>query len=444
MFHSFAYVFLAVVPIVQLQAGALIWLVDPSPTVLVSAAGIGLVGTVMFDAGLLLGRSGARGSDPMNDSAHHPTHMESDASKTVAPQEPRPRYTTDRALVILVALALLSLTLFGLRGGFGLVFASRAEMEAALCSVGPAGGLAECGLVMALVHVPPVLLLIAAIGLRRQASTLIAWLALSVGLLATFVTANPASNGRFWAGAVAIGLVGVVIRRSLSARVAFWLLIPALLILVFPTLDFARQRDWTFDLTLHPESLTDKQDFDAFQQISNGVVFVEAFGTQDGAQAAASLLFFVPRGIWPDKAPATGPMVATALGISDNTNVSAPLWEEAYVDFGLGGVALVLGALGLVVSKLETMRKRRSTEGDELLDVTAPFLAGYGVFFLRGPLLPAIGLLAVIVGVILVVRWAGVRERSRILAARHRPPSERNCRRSHPGAPATEGANTPP
>jgi hypothetical protein len=399
IFHSFAYVFLAIAPLVQLDADSFLWLVDASPPVLTAAATISLVGTVMFDAGLLLGRTHDRSAPPSS----------RDARRVVT--EPAPagaRYRTNRALLILTALVVVSLAIFGVRGGFGLVFASRAEMESALCSIGPSGGLAECGLVMALVHVPPVLLLILGFGLRSHANRFLAWSAIAIGAFATFVTANPASNGRFWAGAVAVGLVGVAIRSSLKGRLAFWLLIPALLVLIYPTLDFARQRAWSFDLSIHPETLTDKQDFDAFQQIANGVIFVDTFRIRGGSQAAASVLFFVPRSVWQDKAPATGPMVATALRVPDNLNVSAPLWEEAYVDFGLPGVAAMLAAMGFVVARLETKRQRHADGGDHLLGLTAPFLAGYGVFFLRGPLLPAVGLLAVVALVVILVRFAGI------------------------------------
>jgi hypothetical protein len=403
--HSFAYVFLGIVPLVQIGATTLVYVVDPDPQVLLAAAGVCLSGVLLFDAGLWLGRERSR--------PYHHAEAPSAANAATAVDDdraslsPRPRYSADRALLVLIVATLFSLGLFAIRGGFGLVFASRTEMEAALCSVGPYGELAECGLVTALIHVPPVILAILAIGLRDQAHRLIGALAIGLGLFGVFATANPVSTGRFWAGAVAIGLVGVIIRRSLQARLALWLAVPALLVFLFPVLDFGRQRGWSLDLAVQPDTLTQKQDFDAFQQVANGITFVDAFGTRDGAQGISALLFFVPRSIWADKAPATGPLVATTLGVSDNTNVSAPLWEEAYVDFGFNGLALVFGALGVLVARLEAAVRAMAEHGSRLTEAVAPFLAGYGVFVLRGPLLPAIGPLVVVLVLVWIVSRSG-------------------------------------
>ena len=281
-------------------------------------------------------------------------------------------------------------------------------MEAALCSLQPSGGLAECGVVSALVRVPPVILTVIALGVHHTSHGSLTRLAVAVGIVSLFLTANPVSAARFWVGAATIGVLGAALMSSLHARLIIWLALPALLILIFPMLDFGRDRGWSADFSIRLEVVTQKQDFDAYQQIANGITYVDVYGTRGGTQLSSALLFFVPRSVWSDKAPATGPLVATSLGVTDNTNVSAPLWEEAYVDFGFGGVLAIMGALGFAVALLEAAVRRSVLRGGGLTVVVAPFFAGYGVFLLRGALLPAIGLLAVAIMLVWSIRRLGL------------------------------------
>jgi hypothetical protein len=313
------------------------------------------------------------------------------------------------------------------RGGLALVLASRSEMEAALCSVQSSGGLAECGVVSALVRVPPVILTVVALGMRDKAHRSLTRLAIITGIVSLFLTANPVSAARFWVGAATIGVLGATLIRSLRARVLIWLVLPALLILLFPMLDFGRDRGWSADFSIRLDAVTQKQDFDAFQQIANGVTYVDVYGTRSGMQLSSALLFFVPRSVWSDKAPATGPLVSASLGVTDNTNVSSPLWEEAYVDFGFGGVLVMMSALGFAVARFEAAVHESLLRRGGLTVVVAPFFAGYGVYLLRGALLPAIGLLAVTTMLV----WAI----SRLGSSPRQPLGHRKTPTSYPAPP---------
>jgi hypothetical protein len=387
VFHSFAYVFLGVVALVQVGAGSFLWAVDPSGDTLLSAAGICLAGVLLFDLGCWFGSSilSSRTSP-------EPTPGRDEKTAWVSRES---GHGATQVLVLLTILVLLSLVLFYVRGAFAVAFASRAEMEAALCPVGPTGDLAECGVVSALVRVPAVMLAVAALGLRRSVPPGLFWLAVLAGIVGLLLTANPISTPRFWFGAAALGVFGALTLGSLRARVLVWVAVPALLILVFPTLDFGRSEGWTPSLSIDTDAIVQKQDFDAFQQMVNGVTYVDTFGTRGGMQIASAVLFFVPRGIWPDKAPATGPLVTTSLGVTDNNNVSAPMWEEAYVDFGPIGAIVILFAMGWLVAYLEAATNISVAGPRSLAVAFAPFFAVYGVFLLRGSLLPAIGPLAV-------------------------------------------------
>lgn len=408
IFHSFAYVFLGVVPVVQIGAGTLWWAVDPTPDALIAAAVVCLIGVLTFDLGLWTGSSLALRRAKRADRARQVAegHRLRRAQR-LAVQRGIVRPSADRALAFLLALSLLSLVVLWARGGLALVFASRSEMDAALCSVGPTGDLAECGVVTALVRVPSVILIIVALALRNRAGRSIAWLAIITGFVGLVVTANPVSTPRFWSGAAVLGVLGVLAARSTRSRVFLWLALPALLILVFPSLDFGRSRDWTATVSIQTDAIVQKQDFDAFQQVANGITYVDVYGTRGGTQISSALLFFVPRSLWGDKAPATGPLVTASLGVTSNTNVSAPLWEEAYVDFGLGGVVVILCLFGYLIANLESAVQSSAARGGGLIIAVAPFFAGLGVFVLRGSLLPAMGPLAVAILLTLAVRRLG-------------------------------------
>jgi hypothetical protein len=405
IFHSFAYVFLGVAPLVQIGARTLLWAVDPTADALLEASVICLVGVLLFDVGLWLrhlrplsGRRYIRQAQAGVEGglAFHPERCKDSRGA-------RSKHMADRALAFLVATALVSLALLWLRGGLGYVFASREQMAAALCPATPSGDLAECGVVTALIRVPPVILAVVALSLRGRGSKSFVRLAIAIGLVGLLFTANPVSTPRFWFGAATIGVLGVIAGPRVRSRVLIWLAIPALMILVFPALDFGREQGWSFDVTLNPDVLVQKQDFDAFQQVVNGVTYVDAFGTRDGMQTSSALLFFLPRSLWTDKAPATGTLVTASLGVTGNTNVSSPLWEEAYVDFGIVGVAVVLCGLGYLVGTLEAVASVSAVRTRGLATGASPFFVGYGVFLLRGSLLPAIGPLAVAVVLVWIV-----------------------------------------
>lgn len=411
IFHSFTYVFLGVTPLAQIGARILLWVVAPSSNVLVEAAVVCLVGVVTFDLGLWV--SGSFVSRP----ARQPPVR----SGLLKP-------TADRALAFLVALSLLSLVLLWTRGALGFVLSSQSEMAAVLCPVMPTGDLAECGVTTALVRVPPVLLMIVALGLHDRAGRVVGRTAIIVGLLCLVLTANPVSAPRIWLGAAAIGVLGALASRSVRSQRLLLLAIPAVLILVFPVLDFARYGGWTANVSPSSDAIVQKQDFDAFQQVANGITFVDAYGTRGGSQISSALLFFIPRSLWSDKAPATGPLVTASLGVTANTNVSAPLWEEAYVDFGLAGVVAALGLLGCLTAYLELAVQSSSARGGGVGMVVVPYFAAYGVFILRGSLLPAIGPLAFAILLLLLVRRLTLERVSVPGVSRLEPPAFRGSR----------------
>lgn len=384
-FHTFCFVFLGVAPLMQLGAGTLHWAAPATDNVLAQAAFLCLAGILAFDAGVGI-VSSRWGQLRAMTTANRPRHPEA--------------LISDRALLVLGIASAASIALFVNMGGMSVVLASRAEMQATLCR---SSDLANCGIVSAVVRVPPALLAIAALGASNLGRRPIRWLALLIGLVGLFMTANPVSTARFWFGAVGIGLLGIVIARHAVRRAVFWTLLPAALLLVFPVLDVGRYAGWTPNIDLDPSAIVEKQDFDAFQQVVNGIVYTQTYGHRNGAQLESAVFFFVPRGIWEDKALPTGTLVAGSLGFA-NTNVSAPLWEEGYVDFGPTGVIALLLVLGMVVGVVEVASGAlRSSRAAPFVFI--PLVAGYGIFLLRGSLLPVIGTLAVIMVLVFITWW---------------------------------------
>lgn len=405
-FHSFVYVFFGVAPLSQIGARTMNWAINPTADTVFAASVLCLVGVLAFDGGLAFGPSLARATASLQSrvagrSGHggSPTRQDSQRNSTVP--------SGHRALWLMLALTLVSVLLLWAQGGIGPALASREQLGVAICPRASSGDLSSCGILSAGIMVPPVLLTLLALGLGTRERGFLGRLSLVVGVAALFLTANPVSAARFWFGAVVIGLLGATVGRSLRPRLLMWLAIPALLILVFPSLDFGRSEGWTSGFSIKPEAMVEKQDFDAFQQVVNGVTYVDSFGTQGGRQISSALLFFVPHVTWADKAPPTGTLVVGSLGETGNTNVSSPLWEEGYVDFGIFGAVLLLGCTGLLVGFVDASLKL-SVSPSALGSTFVPFFAGYEVFVLRGSLLPAIGPLVFALGLVWAVRRLSV------------------------------------
>jgi hypothetical protein len=125
-------------------------------------------------------------------------------------------------------------------------------------------------------------------------------------------------------------------------------------------------------------------DYASPQQVANGVVYIQERGHTFGRQLLGTLLVPVPRSVWQSKPRDTGDVIAPDAGF----NVSAPLWTEGQVDFGLLGVLLFLVAYGYLGGLLEYAYLKSGAFGNPLAPLM-PVLAGYGLFFLRGSLLPA-------------------------------------------------------
>lgn len=151
---------------------------------------------------------------------------------------------------------------------------------------------------------------------------------------------NPISNPRFWFLTVLFSLLFTVFPVSAAFyRVALSLGVIVALV-VFPFADRFRYDDANYRpvQTTSPLEPLALKDYDQVGMFANTITYVRSgSGHTFGRQMAGSLLFAVPRSVWPDKPMDTGVMVGQWMGAT-NTNLSSPVWAELWIDFGPVGM----------------------------------------------------------------------------------------------------------
>lgn len=371
-FWVFTYVFLGIAPLVQMRTGLYPETtprVDPTlngPTAIVV-----LVGLAAFALGLAV-----------------PARR---AGRVAAPFR-----LHERRVVLLALMAVAVNVYFVSKIGFGVLFHNRQDRLDVEQAVWP--DTATYGLVSALGSMSLVVACVALVkGLqeaKKRSGTMIL-LALLVGA-ALFTTLNPISTARYVFGTAALAVLAAL--GAFATRDRFRLvavLAVVVLIAVFPLADaFRYSNDAQLKATDTLSALT-SADFDAFEQINNTILYVDRHGITKGDQALGVILFAVPRRIWADKASDTGVLLAETRHYQ-NTNMSAPLWSELYIN-GLW-FALVFGMFGLgALAKIGDTKIEDSLQHSRAPAILACVLPFYLLIVLRGSLLQAMSYLTVIV-----------------------------------------------
>ncbi|MCQ9163665.1 hypothetical protein [Arthrobacter sp. STN4] len=215
---------------------------------------------------------------------------------------------------------------------------------------------------------------------------------------------NPISTARYVFGSVwggfllSLGAYANRIRTSLSM-----LGIILGLLLVFPLADMFRYNKTlgVFRNSFFGE-YAGNGDYDAIGQISNTLAYIHDKGITWGDQFVGVIFFWVPRIFWPDKAQDTGVLLAEYRGYGF-TNLSAPLWSEALINFGLVGLVATFVLLGVLVAGLDVAGARALKDGGFIL-IPLAILPFYLLIVLRGSLLQATGSFVVMILCILFVR----------------------------------------
>lgn len=390
VFWMFVYIAMGVAPFAQVVIGQ-----TPTPMVgprqdLVTAVAMVLVGCAAFDLGALLAsrrplrrrRASARGSG--GPALAHPLRLR---------------------LLVLMAFAASGYYVLKL-GGPMVFFSSRQEINETVAASGVVteGSNVGSAFIKGFGQVPALLALLfytrrlaTSFRARRTPSTVLVCVALAA---LNLLVNNPISNARYWFLTVLVALLftafpssAAVYRTVLATGVVGALV-------VFPYADRFRYEEGgqrAVQSTSVFEPLVTK-DYDQMVMFANTISWVDTRGHTYGRQLAGSALFFVPRAAWGGKPEDTGVRVGQWMGLR-MTNLSAPLWTEFWVDFGVTGMAGGFALIGYAAARTDRRYARAVTRAGpgpgSVLAIAAPLIAGYTFILLRGPLLQAAGKLAI-------------------------------------------------
>ena len=395
VFWLFVYIAMGVAPFAQAVIGQ-----TPTPLVgprsdLVTAIALTLAGCVAFDLGALLAsRRPPRRGYAARPGGHAWVHR--------------------RRLGLLALLAFVASGYYVLKlGGPGVFFSSRQELSASVAGAGLGSDGSQVGsaLLKGFGTVPALLALlfhtralVTSRRARRSPSTVLVWGAL---VLLNLVVNNPVSNARYWFLTVLVSLVFTAFPSSAAVYRTVLALGVAGALVLFPYADRFRYdsggRYRPVDSSSVFEPLAVK-DYDQTVMFANTVTWAGARGHTYGRQLAGSALFFVPRSVWSGKPEDTGVRVGQWMGMR-MTNLSAPLWAELWVDFGVPGMAGGFALAGYAAARVDRRHARAVLrEGPGSVSaVVVPLVAGYAFILLRGPLLQAMGKPAIAVLCLLLV-----------------------------------------
>lgn len=226
------------------------------------------------------------------------------------------------------------------------------------------------------------------------------------GMLILAAVASPISSARYTFGTVAFAILVFAggTRTRVRARLAMGGMIVAMIFL-FPIAD-AFRRDV---VDLDPRTgffgeYAGSADYDSFWQIANALSYSVSDSMQPFRQILGSLLFWVPRSLWPDKPTDTGILLAQFRGYSFS-NLSAPLWAELLVNGGVIAVGVGFAVLGPVLTAMDRRVVPAHYSGGwwGLLGAILPV---YMMILMRGSLLQATGAVFVALGCLFWVRKA--------------------------------------
>ncbi|WP_406347650.1 hypothetical protein OHA44_04595 [Streptomyces sp. NBC_00144] len=387
-FWLFVYMAMGVAPLAQAVLGKV-----PTPVVgprsdVTEAVALVLIGCAAFDVGALLARHrpGGKGRG-----------------------ETRPALVHRRRLYLLVVVAFVcSGALVVKLGGPAVFFSSRQEIIAGIEEAGISQADSQAGqaLLRGFGTVPALFALLAytrwlvtSRRARRSPAVIGVWFALAA--LNTVVN-NPISNPRYWFLTVLLALLFTLFPVSAAMYRSALSLGVVVALVIFPFADRFRYDEQNY----HPVETTSVleplalKDYDQIGMFANTITFERSgVGHLYGKQLAGSILFAVPRSVWPGKPHDTGVMVGEWMD-AVNTNLSSPIWAELWIDFGPVGMTLGLLAMGYAAARVDRRYARRAirrTPPGSLISLVVPLVAGYSFILLRGPLLQASGRVAIAV-----------------------------------------------
>ena len=214
--------------------------------------------------------------------------------------------------------------------------------------------------------------------------------ALLASLALMLVSCFPAAMARYNMACIYGALLLLVCAPLFEKKGLFPVLFLIAFLVIFPAANSYRWEDFTF--SMFGEAIVDAignlprgfcaVDYDAYSMVARTLQYVGSVGATGGYQLLGSLLFFVPRALWPTKPEGSGNLVCAAQG-QTQLNISSPLPAEGIVNFGIAGLLIFAVVAALVCRRLD----RWFVESESPLRLFYPFACLLLFFMMRGDLL---------------------------------------------------------
>lgn len=232
------------------------------------------------------------------------------------------------------------------------------------------------------------------LGIHLYRQKKIAWVHITIILAAAVLTNFPTAIPRYWLATFYIGAgISCFSRVFLKKTRLFDSFFIAGLAVLFPLLTLARLgKEELANLCARPGLFFKQlaasfcgQDFDAYASLQHTLQYVQTNGVLWGRQLTTTLLFFIPRAVWPGKSVGSGSLVNPPRPGSDFTNFSSPLFAEGYLDFHLAGAFLLTAVCAWLWGRYD--RHYWYAAQDGFLKMVYPAYLAMAFFMLRGDLL---------------------------------------------------------
>lgn len=232
-----------------------------------------------------------------------------------------------------------------------------------------------------------------------------------IAVVCLLLCCSPFSISRYAAGSIYSCLL-VTLFPSLRKNHRFAVIFICALVLVFPVLGLFRletvgdvSSDEIINIITKLKDYYKTANYDTYQMLIATCQATDKCGFTYGRQLLGTLLFFVPRSIWPGKPVGTGAYVSEMLNFNFS-NISAPIVAESYIDFGIVGVIVFAVIAGTIVARIDDSFWNKGFEKINAgIKIGYIYFAAYFVFLLRGSLQSTFSyLVAYFVMLILVVK----------------------------------------
>ncbi len=385
-FWVFTYIFIGIAATASIRAGEIPWTTSGmSPALDVPAALVTLGGVVAYEVGVFARWASAR--------------------KRPVGELPEAGISAGKAMVLYVV-GIAAVGYYVSKMGLSAIFSDRTT--SAIMQSYAWGDSSTLAIVYAMAIYPLLVAVGAFAQLWRSLSSgqtgrVVYPLLFGAGFVGLMLVANPLTSARYTAGTVAFALVMFLGAAATENRARLTMLGTIFAFLfVFPILNVFRHDDSQLQArqSFFGEYIGNP-DYDAFFQIANAYSYVVDGFVVPGRQFLGSLLFWVPRTMWPTKPEDTGIMLADYRGYSF-TNLSAPVWSELLVNGGVIAVIVGFVIIGFVLRVLDDRMVPAYSQAG-WWGVVGSILSVYSLILWRGSLLQATGALVVMmVGLIWV------------------------------------------